>query len=128
MKALILIIDQSSDTRAMYADCFRHHGYAVAEAADSHEGLALSRSLRPDLIVTELSTEHEWVQAIRVIRGNGVAGETAIIACSSSIEPSWPCVPEGIDVDRALPKPTSPSTLLMAAEQLLAGRALQHAS
>jgi CheY-like chemotaxis protein len=118
-KALILIIDQSSATRAMYADYLRHHGYDVAEAADSAEGFQLSVALHPDLVVTELPADHEWVQAIRVVGRNGAARETAIIACSTHIDPRWPYMPEGVDVDRALPKPTSPRTLLYEVERLL---------
>ncbi|HSJ26177.1 MAG TPA: hypothetical protein VK929_15975 [Longimicrobiales bacterium] len=118
-KALILIVDQSSATRAMYADYLRYHGYGVAEASTSAEGMRLSHSLRPDLVVTELPADHEWVQAIRVLGRDGAARETAIIACSTQIDPRWPYVPEGVDVDRALPKPTSPRTLLDEVMRLL---------
>jgi CheY-like chemotaxis protein len=119
-RALILIIDPSRETRTIYADYFRHYGYAVAEAGSGHEGAALARSLRPDLIVTELSEDHDWVQAIRVVRDDGSTRETAIIACSTLIEPSWPCAPAGVEVDSALPKPTSPRTLLDEVQRLLA--------
>jgi DNA-binding response OmpR family regulator len=118
-KALILIIDQSRATRAMYADYFRYHGYDVAEAVDSAEGVLLSRTLKPDLVVTELSADLEWVQAIRVMRSNGTARETAIIACSTLIESNWPQAPGGVEVDRALPKPMSPRSLLWEVQQLL---------
>jgi CheY-like chemotaxis protein len=118
-KALILIVDRCGATRAMYAAYFRHHGYEAVEAADSREGVLLSRMLNPDLVVADLAGGQEWVPAIRRMRGNGTARERAIIACSSTIDPHWPEAPTGIDVDRALPKPTSPSSLLQAIQQLL---------
>jgi CheY-like chemotaxis protein len=121
-RALILIIDQSPETRAMYADIFRHYGYTVAEAADSAEGVRLFHELRPDLIVTELSNEPEWVRALRAVRDDANGPRPATIACSTSIDPHWPCAPPGIDVDLALPKPTSPRKLLTEAQQLLARR------
>jgi CheY-like chemotaxis protein len=124
-RALILIIDPSRETRTIYADYFRHYGYAVAEAADGDEGAELARSLRPNLIVTELSEEEDWVRAIRVVREDGTTRETAIIACSSLIEASWPCAPAGVQVDSALPKPTSPRTLLGEVQRLLAHGAQQ---
>lgn len=118
--ALILIIDTSPETRSMYAEYFRYHGYSVAEAADASEGVRLFQKLQPNLVVTELSDEAEWLQAIRILRWPETGGRTAVIACSTWIDPKWPVVPPGIDVDVALAKPTSPRTLLLEAEQLLA--------
>lgn len=117
--ALILIIDESEDTRAMYGDYFRYHGYAVAEAADGAEALRLYYRLQPDLIVTELSDEPEWIRAIRTMRGQGGGRKTATIACSTTIDATWPYAPPGVDVDMALAKPTSPRTLLLQAQHLL---------
>jgi CheY-like chemotaxis protein len=119
-KALILIIDQSQDTRAMYGDYFRHHGYTVVEAADGMEGVRLFRQFQPDLVVTELSEEQEWMGAIRSIVAGSSGWKPASIACSTSIDPSWPFPPPGVDVDMAVPKPVSPRSLLEQAEQLLA--------
>lgn len=117
-KALILIIDESEVTRAMYGDYFRHHGFAVAEAANGTEGLRLFRQRRPDLIVTELSDRPEWMQSIRSIRA--LAGRrTAMIACSTTIDATWPVAPPGLDVDVALAKPISPRALLDQAQHLL---------
>jgi DNA-binding NarL/FixJ family response regulator len=121
-KALILIIDASEATRRMYADYFRFHGYAVADAADREGGMRLAQELQPDLIVTELSGEPGWVHAVQVFRGTGAGREAAIVACSTLIDAWWPRGPEELDVDRALPKPASPRVLLEEAEQLLAHR------
>jgi CheY-like chemotaxis protein len=117
-KALILIIDESDVTRAMYGDYFRHHGFAVAEAANGTEGLRLFRQLRPDLIVTELSDRPEWMQSIRSIRALG-ARKTGMIACSTAIDATWPVAPPGLEVDLALAKPISPRALLDQALHLL---------
>jgi CheY-like chemotaxis protein len=119
-RALILIIDTSAETRAIYGDYFRHHGYAVAQAADSAEAVRLYYELRPNLIVTELSEDPEWVQAIRTLRRPNAGLETPLIACSTTIDQRWPFPPPGIDVDVALPKPTSPRALLLEAQRLLA--------
>jgi DNA-binding response OmpR family regulator len=127
-KALILIIDESRDTRTMYADYFRYHGYAVAEAANGMEGARISREIQPDLIVTELTGEVDWLRAIRVVGHNGTARETAVIACSTVIDPCRPWLPHGVDIDAALAKPASPRTLLHEVEHLLGRRSLQLAA
>ena len=121
-KALILFLDPSSETRAMYADYFRHHGYDVAEAADSAGAVALHTRRRADLVVTELSDRPEWKDAIRSMRWPEPGFETPVIACSSRIDPDWPFAPIWVDVDVALPKPTPPSAVLRAARHLLARR------
>lgn len=119
---LILILDASAETRAMYAHWLRHHGYAVAEAADGEEALRVSARRRPDLVVTELSGDAEWILAIQTLRWTGTDRATPMIACSTIIDPRWPFAPAGLDVDLALPKPTSPRTLLREARRLLARR------
>jgi DNA-binding response OmpR family regulator len=114
---LVLIIDNSHDTRAIYADYFRHHGFAVAEAATGPEGAALFEQLRPALVITELSASPEWMDALWAIRSG--RGATPILACSTQIERSAPWGPPCVDA--ALAKPASPRALLEQARALLAG-------
>jgi DNA-binding response OmpR family regulator len=124
-KALILIIDPSRETRAIYADYFRFHGYDVVEAGDGAEGVRLYGELAPDLVVTELSGDPDWVPALGVVRSRGAGSRTPIIACSTVIDAHWPYAPSGLEVDSALAKPTSPRKLLMVAEHLLSRGGLQ---
>jgi DNA-binding response OmpR family regulator len=119
-KARILIIDASAETRSMYADYFRYHGYRVAVAADGAEGVRVSAALRPDLVVTELSGDREWIEALRTLRRPGSGRTTPVITCSTMIDRHWPFAPAWMDVDVALPKPISPRALLLEAQQLLA--------
>jgi CheY-like chemotaxis protein len=119
---LILIIDQSAETRAIFGDYFRYHGYTVAEASSGAEGLRLFHELRPDLIVTELSNEPEWLEAMREMRGQRDGRRPATIICSIMIDPSWPFAPAGYDADLALAKPISPRALLLQAQQVLRAR------
>lgn len=121
-KALIFVIDPSSETRTMYADYLRHHGYDVAEAMDGPAGVALHAERRPDAVVTELSDQPSWKEAIRMLRWPEPGRETPIVACSSRIDPDWPFAPIWVDVDMALPKPAPPSAVLRAVQQVLARR------
>jgi DNA-binding response OmpR family regulator len=116
---LILIIDGSEYTRAMYSEYFRYHGYSVAEAGNATEGLHLARQLKPDLIVTELSDEPAWLWSIRRIRDGRAGHRPWIIACSTIIDASCPFGPPGVDVDLALAKPISPRALLLQMQLLL---------
>jgi CheY-like chemotaxis protein len=118
-RALILIIDPSEETRAMYGDYFRYHGYEVVEAADGADGVRAARELKPDLVVTELSIAPDRIRELRTIRTGPRGRRPATIACSTSLDPSWPFAPAGVEVDMALAKPISPRALLLHAQYLL---------
>jgi DNA-binding response OmpR family regulator len=115
-RARILIIDPSQETRTMYAGYFRHHGYDVVEAADAGDGAALVAECQADLVVTELSADTEWMDALWTLRMSRHSG-VPMIACSTTIEARCPWGPACVDV--ALPKPTSPRDLLEQAQCLL---------
>lgn len=124
-KALILMIDRSATTRSMYRDCFRHHGYEVVEAEDAADGLRLFARWDPQLVVTELDDDPGWLDAIRMLRALVPGRHTPVILCSTRIETSTPVLPEGLEVDMALPKPISPRELLTQASDLLARHGLE---
>ena len=119
-KAPILLIDPSAVTRSMYADCLRHYGYDVVEAEDAAEGLRLFARLDPALVVTELSDDPGWLDAIRMLRALVPGQRTPVILCSTRIDPFCPVLPAGIDADDALAKPVSPRELVARVDALLA--------
>lgn len=54
-RCTVLLVDDVSDSREMYAFYLRAAGYAVHEAADGGDALALALEFRPDVIVMDLS-------------------------------------------------------------------------
>ena len=52
---LVLIVDDSLDTREMYTDYLTYRGLGVVSAAEAESGLALARALKPDVIVMDLA-------------------------------------------------------------------------
>ena len=118
-KTLILLIDPSAATRSMYADCFRHHGHDVVEAEDAQDGLRLFARLDPRLVVTELSEDADWLDALRMMRALVPGQRTPLILCSTRINTFHPVAPEGVDADVALAKPVLPRQLLRHANALL---------
>jgi CheY-like chemotaxis protein len=52
---LLLLVDDYTDNRAMYARYLKYAGYRVAEATNGQEALDQARELVPDLIVMDLS-------------------------------------------------------------------------
>ena len=52
---LILVVDDYQDAREMYAEYLQFSGFRVAEARNGNEAVAQAFSLRPDLILMDLS-------------------------------------------------------------------------
>jgi two-component system, cell cycle response regulator DivK len=52
---LILIVDDTADTRELYGLYFRSRGYVVRTAHDGMSGIEAAMRLRPDVIVMDLS-------------------------------------------------------------------------
>ncbi len=51
----MLLVDDYADAREMYGYYLTRHGYRVEEAADGHEALEKALTLRPDIILMDLS-------------------------------------------------------------------------
>ena len=52
---LILVVDDYQDAREMYAEYLQFSGFRVAEARNGNEAVAQAFSLKPDLILMDLS-------------------------------------------------------------------------
>jgi CheY-like chemotaxis protein len=52
--ATIVLADDDSDLRAIYAQCLRRAGHVVWEAADGAQALALVRSRSPELLLLDI--------------------------------------------------------------------------
>jgi two-component system cell cycle response regulator DivK len=52
---LILVVDDYQDAREMYAEYLQFSGFRVAEARNGNEAIEQAFSLRPDLILMDLS-------------------------------------------------------------------------
>src|SRR5262245_15023646 len=51
---MILVVEDDVITRVAVADCLRHHGHRVLEAADGSEALTMLNQHRFNLIITDL--------------------------------------------------------------------------
>jgi CheY-like chemotaxis protein len=55
LRPLVMVIDDSDDTRELYAEILRREGAVVAEPSDGHEGLRRAIETLPDFILTDFS-------------------------------------------------------------------------
>ena len=66
---LVLVVDDSADTREIYAASLRHSGFAVVTASDGELGIHAAVAHRPDVIVMDLSMPRlDGLEATRYVK------------------------------------------------------------
>lgn len=112
---LILVVEDYEDAREMYAEYLRFCGFRVAEARNGNEALDQAFSLKPDLILMDLSLPgmdgweatrqlkaDERTRAIPVVAltGHALAGASEgarRAGCDSFV--TKPCLPDDLVVE-----------------------------
>lgn len=80
----VLLVEDNEDNRIIYSTVLRHTGYAVVEALDGVQALALARSVRPDLILMDISIpEIDGWEATRILRQDAETRDIPIIALTA---------------------------------------------
>lgn len=80
----LLLVEDNEDNRIIYSTVLRHLGYEVVEASDGVQAVALARSLRPDLILMDISIpEMDGWEATRILRQDPITRDIPIIALTA---------------------------------------------
>jgi two-component system cell cycle response regulator DivK len=81
---LILVVDDIDDGREMYAQYLEYEGFRVKEAKNGQEAIALTKRLRPDVVLMDLSLPvmDGW-EATRRIKANPLTRDVPIIAVTA---------------------------------------------
>lgn len=67
----ILVVEDDRDHLTIAAALLRYYGYAVLEAMNANEGIALAAQRRPDLILMDLQLpEMNGIEALKVLRSD----------------------------------------------------------
>jgi CheY-like chemotaxis protein len=117
---LILIVDDSFDTRSLYGECLVDAGYSVACAADGNSALTLALSVVPDLVLLDLQMPglDGW-EAARLLRSYAPTRPIPIIAVSGHHDS--PSVVRAMEAgcNRFIAKPCTPEELVRIIETTL---------
>ena len=116
-----LVIDDSAETRDVYALILELEGFAVVQARNGQEGVARAVESRPDIIITDLSMPimDGW-ETIRRLRADQRTRSIPIIVCSGLDGE------HGLESSRAdalLAKPCPLDALMVEVRRLLSPRA-----
>lgn len=112
--ALVLIVDDGEDNRAMYRSHLEHAGYRVVEASDATEGIALARELMPAIVVMDLSMpDIDGWEATRLLKSDPATRRIGIVALSAFHEPESRRRAREAGADFFLAKPCLPRELAL---------------
>jgi CheY-like chemotaxis protein len=120
---LVLLVDDFQDGREMYADFLGFAGFRTEQASDGHEAIAKAFSLRPDVILMDLSLPgiDGW-EVTRRLKRDPQTRNIPIIALTAHALRGDERRARGAGCDSFVSKPCLPETLVTEIRRIL-GRA-----
>ncbi len=117
---LILIVDDSADSRRMYATYFAQAGFRVEEAAHGFQGIEKAFKLAPDVILMDLLMPalDGW-ETMRLLKGRMRTRAIPIIALTGATEEDDLKLAKNAGCDLLLLKPCTPDVLFEHVQRLL---------
>lgn len=122
--ALVLVIEDRFEDRAVLMALLMHAGHAVAEALDGQEGLEMTRSRRPDVVIADVLVPHlDGLDYARAVRRDPDIAHTPIILYTAAYA-AWELekLASAAGISRVLEKPADPGDILDAVEENIGAR------
>jgi CheY-like chemotaxis protein len=117
---LILVVDDYQDAREMYAEYLQFSGFRVAEARNGNEAVAQAFSLRPDLILMDLSLPgmDGW-EATRVLKADERTRHIPVVALTGHALAGASEGARKAGCDSFVTKPCLPDDLVVEVRRML---------
>jgi CheY-like chemotaxis protein len=111
--ALVLVVDDFEDNRAMYVEYLEFQGLSVAEAVNGEDAVARTKELMPAVVVMDLSLPvmDGW-EATRRIKADPRTAHIRVIALTGHAEPAHAKKALEAGCDDFVAKPCLPEDLL----------------
>ncbi len=121
--ALVLIVDDYDDTRAMYAEFLEFAGFRIAEAGTGGHAITTVHERKPALVVMDLSLpDMSGSHATRILRRDVRTMDIPIIAVTAYASSDARDIALSAGCDLFLEKPVAPNELTERIERLLLTR------
>ena len=122
MTKMVLLVEDSAETRRMYALRLRGEGYEVLEAPDGESGIRIASERLPHLIFMNLALpEMDGWTAISLLKGDRRTAGIPIVALTGFDATAARLRAEQVGSDGFLGKPCEPSRLLEEVRRWLDG-------
>jgi CheY-like chemotaxis protein len=116
---ILLLVDDVAEVRLVLAEVLVRAGFAVVEASNGHEAVVKARTLKPDVVVMDVSLPLlDGVAAARIIRSADGTQDVPIIALTGRAGGHF----DEHAFDGVLRKPCTPDVLLQRIDTLLEKR------
>jgi len=120
---LILVVDDFEDNREMYTQFLRFSGYRVAEAVDGVEALDKAATLKPDLIVMDLSLPRmDGWEATRRLKKDPATSHIPVVALTGHALAGHAEGARAAGCDSFVTKPCIPADLEAEIRRVLGGK------
>jgi CheY-like chemotaxis protein len=118
-RCTVLLVDDVCDSREMYAFFLRAGGYAVHEAAEGGDALAMALEFHPDVIVMDLTlpSMDGWT-AIASLSGNPETAAIPVVVLSAHTFPADEQRAREAGAAAFLAKPCAPGDLARIVRQV----------
>jgi DNA-binding response OmpR family regulator len=119
----ILVVDDELELRVSLSRFLQRSGYEVFTAANGHEGIALTRFIRVNVVVTDiLMPEKEGLETIRQLRREFPGLKLIAVSGGGVVDPvNYLSLARKLGVDRTFAKPFSFFELGAAIRELISG-------
>jgi CheY-like chemotaxis protein len=125
MSALVLIVVDSPDSRALYREYLEFCGFRVVIATDGEQAVAVARAERPEVILMDLAMPRiDGCKAIRQLRADPVTVEIPIVALSPTALGEEPDNALAAGAELCLTKPCLPSQVGRVVNAMVSRREL----
>jgi CheY-like chemotaxis protein len=122
-KPTVLVIEDNSDHRELYAVILGLDGYEVQIAETAAEGLALAIEAPPAAILLDLGLpDVDGIEALRRLRQEPALASTPVVVVSANVFALHRSRALEAGANHFLGKPVAPADLRQAFRQVLAGR------
>ena len=129
MAVTVLVVDDSPDARALYAEYLEFCGFQVETAADGEEAVQKAEASEPSVIIMDLAMPNvDGWEAIRRIRAIPLMADTPIVALSAFALGEEPEKARQAGADLCLTKPCLPSQVGRVVRAMLLRRDVARSS
>jgi len=110
---IVLIVEDSSDLRSLFARVLQRRGFRVYEASNGREALACLLEVKPEVIVTDvMMPEMDGIELIRHLRSRPSTAEIPVVVMTAAESDEVKREARRLGAADVLAKPLEPRTLL----------------
>ena len=110
--AVVMIADDTTDIRELYAEYFRIHGFTVVTAHDGASAVEVALEHQPDVIVMDLAMpQFDGIAAIRKLKENDRTRRSRVILLTGFPMTYFASAARAVGADLYLTKPCLPDEL-----------------